>query len=70
VASRVAGESPELYYEIQSANQYGGESLEALQKAVQRLVTAVKDKNSGEFAALMTRGRAYLDARASVRPHT
>jgi chorismate mutase/prephenate dehydrogenase len=68
VASRVASESPELYYEIQSANEYGGESLKALQKAVQRLVAAVQDKNSSEFAALMTRGRAYLDVRASARP--
>jgi chorismate mutase/prephenate dehydrogenase len=68
VASLVASESPELYYEIQSANEYGGESLAALQKAVQQLVAAVKDKNSSEFAALMTRGRAYLDVRASVRP--
>jgi chorismate mutase/prephenate dehydrogenase len=69
VASRVAAESPELYYEIQSANEYGSESLKALQTAVQRLVAAVEQKNSGEFAALMTRGRAYLDERASVRPH-
>lgn len=68
VASRVAAESPELYYEIQSANEYGSESLLALQKAVQRLVGAVSAKNSQEFAALMTRGRAYLDVRASVRP--
>jgi chorismate mutase/prephenate dehydrogenase len=70
VASRVASESPELYYEIQSANEYGDESLKALQKAVQQLVTAVHEKNPGEFAALMTRGRAYLDVRASARPQT
>jgi len=70
VASRVASESPELYYEIQSSNEYGGESLKALQNAVQRLVAAVQDKNSREFAALMTRGRAYLDVRASARPQT
>jgi chorismate mutase/prephenate dehydrogenase len=68
VASRVAAESPELYYEIQSANEYGAESLKALQTAVQRLVAAVTAKNSVEFAALMTRGRAYLDVRASARP--
>ena len=70
VASRVAAESPELYYEIQSANEYGGESLLALQKALQRLVAAVQERNSGEFAALMTRGRAYFDVRASSRPET
>ena len=36
VASRVAQESPELYYEIQSLNDYGAESLEALSQAVER----------------------------------
>ena len=41
VASRVAQESPELYYEIQSLNDYGAESLEALSQAVERLRTAV-----------------------------
>jgi chorismate mutase / prephenate dehydrogenase len=67
VASRVAAESPELYYEIQSANDYGSESLLALQKAVERVIAAVKTKNAKEFAALMTKGRAYLDVRASAR---
>src|SRR6516225_6041020 len=37
VATRVAQESPELYYEIQSLNDYGAESLEALSQAVERL---------------------------------
>lgn len=67
VASRVAGESPELYFEIQSSNDYGNESLLALQKAVERLVAAVKTKNAQEFTALMTRGKAYLEVRAAAR---
>jgi chorismate mutase / prephenate dehydrogenase len=67
VASRVAAESPDLYFEIQSANEYGGESLAALQRAVERLVAAVKSKNSREFTELMSRGRAYLDVRAAAR---
>jgi chorismate mutase / prephenate dehydrogenase len=67
VASRVAAESPELYFEIQSSNEYGGESLLALQKAVEQLVNTVKTKNAKEFTALMTRGRAYLDVRAAAR---
>jgi chorismate mutase/prephenate dehydrogenase len=44
VASRVAQESPELYFEIQSLNDYGSESLEALSLAVaaaMRLVVAM-----------------------------
>ena len=67
VASRVAAESPELYFEIQSLNDYGGESLSALVQAVDRLVGAVRSKNAAEFAAMMHRGRAYLDVRAAAR---
>jgi chorismate mutase / prephenate dehydrogenase len=67
VASRVAAESPELYFEIQSLNDYGAESLLALEKAVERLVTTVRTGDSREFTALMVRGRAYLDVRAAAR---
>jgi chorismate mutase/prephenate dehydrogenase len=67
VASRVAAESPDLYFEIQSLNQYGGESLLALQQAVERLVETVKSGNAAEFTDIMTRGRAYLDVRAAAR---
>jgi chorismate mutase / prephenate dehydrogenase len=67
VASRVAAESPDLYFEIQSSNEYGGESLLALQEAVERLIAAVKSKNLQDFTALMNRGRAYLDVRAAAR---
>jgi chorismate mutase/prephenate dehydrogenase len=67
VAGRVAAESPELYFEIQSLNEYGGESLQALQQAVERLVVAVKSGDAGEFTAIMNRGRAYLDVRAAAR---
>src|ERR1700722_5111851 len=42
VAGRVAAESPDLYFEIQSLNDYGGESLQALQHAGERLLLAVK----------------------------
>ena len=63
----MAAESPDLYFEIQSLNEYGGESLFALQQAIERLVTAVKTKDAAEFTALMNRGRAYLDVRAAAR---
>jgi chorismate mutase/prephenate dehydrogenase len=66
VASRVAQESPELYYEIQSLNDYGAESLEALSKAVERLRTAVVSQDHDAFVALMQRGRDYLEDRRSV----
>lgn len=66
VASRVAQESPELYYEIQSLNDYGSESLEALAQAVERLRTAVISQDFEAFATLMRRGREYLEDRRSV----
>src|SRR6202163_4852672 len=67
VASRVAAESPDLYFELQNLNDYGGESLLALQQAVARLVATVKTGNAAEFTAIMNRGRAYLDVRAAAR---
>jgi len=66
VAARVAQESPELYYEIQSLNDYGAESLEALSQAVERLRTAVLSQDHTAFVALMRRGRDYLQDRRSV----
>ncbi len=66
VATRVAQESPDLYYEIQSLNDYGAESLEALAQAVERIRTAVLSQDHDAFAALMRRGRDYLEDRRSV----
>jgi len=66
VATRVAQESPELYYEIQSLNDYGAESLEALSQAVERLRAAVLSQDHDAFVELMNRGREYLDDRRSV----
>jgi chorismate mutase/prephenate dehydrogenase len=66
VASRVAQESPELYYEIQSLNDYGAESLEALSQAIERIRAAVLSQDQATFVALMRRGRDYLEDRRSV----
>ncbi len=66
VATRVAEDSPELYYEIQSLNDYGAESLEALSQAVERVRTAVLSQDHDTFVALMRRGRDYLHDRRSV----
>jgi len=63
VASRVARESPDLYYEIQSLNDYGAESLEALSQAVERIRTAVLSQDYATFVALMRRGHDYLEDR-------
>src|SRR4029078_11988140 len=41
VATRVASESPDLYFEIQSLNEYGKDSLLALKHAVDRIYHCV-----------------------------
>jgi chorismate mutase/prephenate dehydrogenase len=66
VATAVAQESPELYYEIQSLNDYGAESLEALAKAVERIRTAILSQDHDAFVALMERGQEYLEDRRTV----
>ncbi len=63
VASRVAGDSPHLYFEIQSLNDYGGESLAALLYAVERVRSVVRAGDENGFVGLMQRGRAYLGGR-------
>jgi chorismate mutase/prephenate dehydrogenase len=64
VASRVAQESPRLYFEIQKLNDYGTESLSALLHAVERLRSVVRSDDEKGFEALMEKGRAYLAERS------
>jgi chorismate mutase/prephenate dehydrogenase len=66
VATRVAQESPDLYFEIQSLNDYGAESLEALSQAVERLRHTILSRDREAFVALMRRGRDYLADRRAV----
>jgi chorismate mutase/prephenate dehydrogenase len=68
VASRVASESPALYYEIQALNEYGGESLRALAAAVDRLQALIATGDAPGFERLMNQGREYLAGRAAARP--
>ena len=68
VATRVAAESPALYFEIQALNEYSGDSLAALLFAVERLRATVRSNDEAGFTAMMTRGRAYLEGRPSSAP--
>ena len=63
VAAAVAEESPELYYEIQALNDYGGESLAALAAAVDRLRDIVQQRALPAFRAMMQQGLEYLKGR-------
>lgn len=67
IASKVAHESAELYFEIQSLNAYGRESLGALRAAVERIESSVRGGDGAAFAELMRRGREYLATRADPR---
>jgi chorismate mutase/prephenate dehydrogenase len=67
VATRVAGENPDLYYEIQSLNAYGEDSLKALSAAVERLNRAVREHDPQAFTEMMQRGREYLLVRQAAR---
>jgi chorismate mutase / prephenate dehydrogenase len=63
VATRVAQENPELYFEIQSLNDYGRESLKALRDAVERIWQAVTSDDAQHFTGMMKQGREYLAGR-------
>jgi chorismate mutase / prephenate dehydrogenase len=64
VASTVAMESPELYFEIQTLNQYGQESLHALSRAVATLLERVTAGDASGFTELMRAGKSYFEGRA------
>ncbi|NVB81332.1 MAG: hypothetical protein HOV81_23250, partial [Kofleriaceae bacterium] len=51
------------YFEIQTLNDYGTESLAALLYAVERLRSVVRANDLEGFRTLMTRGQAYLHQR-------
>ena len=67
IASGVAQESAELYFEIQRLNDYGAESLDALAQAVDSLRAAVQAGDQEKFSALMHAGREYTQGRHSMR---
>jgi chorismate mutase/prephenate dehydrogenase len=61
VASRVAGENPRLYYEIQALNAHGSAPLEALRQAIEDVVGCVARRDEEGFVALMEQGSEYLE---------
>jgi chorismate mutase/prephenate dehydrogenase len=64
VATRVARENPQLYFEIQTLNPEGSFALEELLRAVQRLAEIVRANDEPAFVGLMEQGRQYLAHRA------
>lgn len=66
IASKVAEENPELYFEIQKLNDFGADSLDALARAVESIRAAVFNGDRAGFVALMQRGHEYVQGRRSV----
>ncbi len=67
VTRRVVHDNPPMYFEIQSLNDYGTESLTALLYAVERIRSVVRAGDEEAFTLLMERGRAYLAGAAEAR---
>ena len=66
VASKVAEESPALYFEIQRLNDYGAEALQALEHAVATLRAAVTQGDAERFTQLMRQGFEYTRGRRQL----
>jgi chorismate mutase / prephenate dehydrogenase len=67
IASEVAQESPELYFEIQRLNDYGAQPLAALAQALEALRESVANNDQAGFTALMRRGLEYTQGRRELR---
>jgi chorismate mutase / prephenate dehydrogenase len=63
VASLVAQDNPHLYFEIQTLNEFGQTSLQALCNAAEKIADLVTQGDEAGFVALMEAGRAYLQSR-------
>lgn len=58
LATAVVRESPEVYFEIQSGNPHSLEALDRLRHALDRLISAVKERDAAGFRALFEEGQA------------
>jgi len=59
----VAGESPNLYYEIQHLNPYNREMLDALIAALKEVQEAGSDEDRAHMIRLMHEGRRYFEVK-------
>jgi chorismate mutase/prephenate dehydrogenase len=63
VASLVARDNPHLYFDIQTLNDFGTASLQALRTATERIEQLVEKGDEAGFVELMEAGRRYLEKR-------
>ena len=59
-AASVAGENPQLYYEIQKLNRHSAELFEKLRAILDRIEQAVKAGDSRAFRGIIEQGRDYF----------
>lgn len=64
VAGLVARDNPHLYFDIQTLNDYGASSLQALRDATERIQRLVASGDEAGFVELMATGRRYLETRS------
>jgi chorismate mutase/prephenate dehydrogenase len=57
LAAAVTRESPDVYYEIQAHNAFSKQVLERLEAALNRLMSAVDDRDAERFRELLADGR-------------
>jgi len=62
-SKRVAGESPELYYEIQHLNPHSKETLDLLVRSIEEIRKAATAEESDDFVRIMESGRKYYGVR-------
>jgi len=60
-AANVAGENPELYYEIQKVNPYKQEIFGNLENAVSNIADAISSGDNKAFIELMQEGRKWIE---------
>jgi chorismate mutase/prephenate dehydrogenase len=67
IATDVAGENPELYFEIQRLNPYESGVLASLRRALASLESSVLKDDSKTFVGLMQRGADWTDRHRDAR---
>jgi len=59
-AASVAGENPDLYYEIQKRNRHSAEIFDRIRQSFERIEAAVREDGPESFARIMQAGRDYF----------
>ena len=66
VSTLVARDNPHLYFDIQTLNDYGAASLQALRAATERIERLVQSRDAAAFVELMPAARRYREPRTGT----